>query len=124
MEKSRAKILIVDDNPSIRSFLKVPLSAKYDIIEAENAEQAKELYSREKPNLIILDLGLPNKDGFHVLETVRKKQKDYETKVIILTVRDDNISRNRADDLEADHYVTKPFRFGDVYELITNYLDG
>lgn len=120
MAKDKKKILIVDDNPSIRSFLKVPLSSEYDISEASTAEEAKEQYSQQEPDLIILDLGLPDEDGFEVLYMIREENNDMDTKVVILTVRDDGVSRDKAAKLKADEYVTKPFRFGDVYEIISD----
>src|SRR5690606_22560925 len=103
-----------DDNQSIRTFLKIPLSSRYDIDEAENARSAVEKFNQNNPDLVILDLGLPDHDGFYVLEKIR--QQETNAKVIILTVRDDNQSRSKAKKLGADFYMTKPFRFKEISE--------
>jgi len=115
-------ILIVDDNPSIRTFLKVPLQSKFNIIQAASAEEAIDMYMKKGPELVILDLGLPDKDGFHVLEEVRKK--DDTTKVIILTARDDNESREKSKKLGANEYMTKPFRFSEILDVIEGQLSA
>lgn len=117
---NKNKILLIDDNPSIRTFLRVPLSSSFEILEAESAANGLELYQTNLPNLVILDLGLPDKEGFYVLEKIRAK--DDETKVIILTVRDDSDSRKKAQELGADYYLTKPFRYGEIVNLINDFI--
>lgn len=104
---TQTTILIVDDEPKIVRFVKTSLSlAGYNLITAETGTEALELYEKEKPDLIILDLGLPDVDGFDVLNDVRA----YSTvPILILTARDDEKDKVKGLELGADDYLTKPF---------------
>jgi len=100
-------ILIVDDEAAIRRFLKTGLGAHgYETIAAETGEVALERVQRDKPDLVILDLGLPDQDGLQVLERIRGQSL---VPVIVLSVRPDERIKVKALDLGADDYVTKPF---------------
>ncbi len=103
----RKTILIVDDEPKIQRFLKTSLNlAGFNVIAAETGEQALSLYEMEPPDILILDLGLPDIDGLEVLRKIRL----YSTvPVIILTARDDEADKVRGLELGADDYLTKPF---------------
>jgi two-component system, OmpR family, KDP operon response regulator KdpE len=100
-------ILIIDDEPKIVRFIKTSLSlAGYNLLTASTGQSALAQYEQEQPDLIILDLGLPDVDGFEVLREVRS----YSTvPVIILTARDDEKDKVRGLELGADDYLTKPF---------------
>jgi two-component system, OmpR family, KDP operon response regulator KdpE len=100
-------ILIIDDEPKIVRFIKTSLSlAGYNLLTASTGQSALAQYEQEQPDLIILDLGLPDVDGFDVLREVRS----YSTvPVIILTARDDEKDKVRGLELGADDYLTKPF---------------
>ena len=101
------RILVVDDEASIRRFLRSGLTAQgYEILEAETGESAIERVAREKPDLVVLDLGLPDVSGIEVLQRIRRTSL---VPVIILSVRDDEKGKVEALDLGADDYVTKPF---------------
>jgi two-component system, OmpR family, KDP operon response regulator KdpE len=101
------KILIVDDEPAIRRFLRTSLTAQdYTIIEAASGGEALAEIDRAKPDLVILDLGLPDMDGLDVIRRIRGKN---DLPIIILSVRDDERGKVEALDLGADDYVTKPF---------------
>lgn len=100
-------ILIVDDEPKIVRFIKTSLSlAGYNLLIASTGQSALAQYEQEQPDLIILDLGLPDIDGFEILREVRS----YSTvPVIILTARDDEKDKVKGLELGADDYLTKPF---------------
>ncbi|NDJ33166.1 MAG: response regulator transcription factor [Chloroflexi bacterium] len=100
-------ILIVDDEPKIIRFLNTTLELSgYTILQAENGMQAIEVYEANRPDLIILDLGLPDIDGLDVLKHIRT----YSTvPVVILTARDGEADKVRGLELGADDYLTKPF---------------
>lgn len=102
-----SKILIVDDESSIRRFLRVSLENEgYAVIEAgTGADGLRELIGA-RPNIVILDLGLPDVDGQVVLKKIREWSK---VPVIVLTVKDDESSKVAALDSGADDYLTKPF---------------
>jgi len=100
-------ILIVDDEPKIVRFIRTSLSlAGYNLLTAGTGQIALSQFEQEQPDLIILDLGLPDADGFEVLRELRS----YSTvPIIILTARDDEKDKVRGLELGADDYLTKPF---------------
>jgi two-component system KDP operon response regulator KdpE len=102
------RILVVDDEPAIRRFLRTSLTAQgYQIIEADTAKAALEAMRRNVPDVLVLDLGLPDRDGFEVIQEVRGAGSALP--IIVLSSRADEAGKVRALDLGADDYVTKPF---------------
>ncbi len=102
------RILVVDDEPAIRRFLRTSLTAQgYQIIEAETAKVALESMRRNLPDVLVLDLGLPDRDGFEVIQELRGAGSALP--IIVLSSRADEAGKVRALDLGADDYVTKPF---------------
>ncbi len=100
-------ILVVDDEPQIRRFLRTSLSAQgYRLSEAGSAAAAVATARAENPDLVVLDLGLPDDDGYGVIEKLRAIS---QVPIIVLSVRNDEQGKVRALDLGADDYVTKPF---------------
>ena len=107
------RILIVDDEPQIRTLLKNTLGrAGYAVVEAASGKEALNARNIDHPDLILLDLGLPDRDG---LELVAKLRGDPGLPVIVVSARDDTEQKVAALDLGAADYVTKPF---DTDELL------
>lgn len=112
MTETTAKVLVVDDEPQIRRFLRIGLSSHgYEVIEADNGREALRLTTVRKPDLVLLDLGLPDGDGHEVVRSLREWSR---VPVIILSVRDGEDDKIRALDAGADDYVTKPFSVGEL----------
>ena len=112
MSALAARILVVDDEPPIRKLLRTGLGTQgYDVLEAATGKAALETLAA-KPDLIILDLGLPDMQGLDVLAIVRDGGSDVP--VIILSSREDEAGKVRAFDLGADDYVTKPFGMNEL----------
>ncbi|MGH6762121.1 MAG: response regulator transcription factor [Phyllobacterium sp.] len=108
MTISTVKILIVDDEPPIRKLLRVGLAAEgYTIIESINARDALERVAEDRPDLILLDLGLPDMAGHDLLAKWRNELLDLP--ILILSSRTDEAGIVKALELGADDYVTKPF---------------
>lgn len=104
---NKYKILLVEDDENIRIMVGAMLeSAGYQIIETRSCAAAITLASSHIPDLILLDLGLPDRDGMELLELVRKNDL---TPIIILSARSDEAEKVRAFDLGANDYITKPF---------------
>ncbi|RZG76795.1 response regulator [Acinetobacter sp. WCHAc060025] len=104
---STTHILIIDDETQIRKFLDIALRAQgYKTLLAENGQKGLELLALQGADLIILDLGLPDLDGFDVLKELRIWSK---TPVIVLSVRADEVEKVKLLDAGANDYVTKPF---------------
>jgi two-component system KDP operon response regulator KdpE len=107
-----AKILVVDDEEQIRRALKSILSArKYDVVLAENGEQAIDLAIDHNPELIILDISMPGIDG---IEVCRELRTWYTGPIIVLSVRAGDSDKITALDTGADDYLTKPFSAGEL----------
>jgi two-component system, OmpR family, KDP operon response regulator KdpE len=102
-----AKVLIVDDEPSILATMAPLLRSRgYDVETAMTGRTAVESVEREKPDLIVLDLGLPDMDGIEVCRIVRERST---TPIVVLSARGAERDKVRALDTGADDYVTKPF---------------
>lgn len=107
------RILIVDDERAIRRTLRVALAARgYVVIEAANGAEALEKSVSSHPDVIVLDLGLPDVDGIEVIREIRKRAK---TPIVILSVRDDVADKVEALDAGADDYLTKPFSITELH---------
>lgn len=107
MKNNRYKILVVEDEPNINEFVCTLLEAGgYQVIPAYSGKNAKLLYNSHRPDLIILDLGLPDMDGMEVLDYVRETSL---TPVIVLSARDGEMDKVKALNMGANDYVTKPF---------------
>jgi two-component system, OmpR family, KDP operon response regulator KdpE len=101
------KVLVIDDEPPIRKLLRMGLTTQgYEILEAPTGRKSLELLA-QKPDLVILDLGLPDIQGLALLRVIRARNESVP--VVVLSSRGDEASKVEALDLGADDYVTKPF---------------
>lgn len=106
------KILVIDDEPQIRKFLRISLTATgYKVVEAETGVQGADAAKAESPDLVILDLGLPDIDGQEVITLIREHS---QVPIIVLSVRADETDKVEALDRGADDYVVKPFGIGEL----------
>jgi len=105
-------VLVVDDEPPIRRFLRTSLGAAgYRVVTAEDAAGALTSLAAEKPDVVILDLGLPDRSGLEVITEIRKRSP---VPIIVLSARSDERVKVQALDLGADDYVAKPFGMGEL----------
>lgn len=106
-------ILIVDDEAPIRRLLRTSLAAQdFEIFEAATAAEAEAALAREKPDLVLLDLGLPDADGLDLIRAWRARGD--RTPIVVLSARGEETAKVAALDLGADDYVTKPFGIGEL----------
>lgn len=113
---SKEKVLIVDDEESIRLFLRLTLTAQgYETLEAVSGKEALTKAAIEKPDIVILDIGLPDIDGIEVTRSLREWT---QIPIIILSVRGSEKDKVAALDLGADDYLTKPFVVGELLARI------
>ncbi len=104
---NQGRILIVDDEPQIRKFLRVALEAHgFTVVEAETGQAGVNKTALERPDLVVLDLGLPDMDGKTVIARIREWS---QVPVLILSVRQDEMEKVAALDAGANDYVVKPF---------------
>jgi two-component system KDP operon response regulator KdpE len=107
MSAAPVKVLVIDDEPPIRKLLHMGLGTQgYDILDAPNGKTALELMAQH-PDIVILDLGLPDIRGHELLRLLRSR--DGQVPIVVLSSRDDEAGKVEALDLGADDYVTKPF---------------
>ena len=110
---NRPKVLVVDDEPHIRRLLRTTLErSNYEVIEAAGAREALDRLTNSQPDIVLLDLGLPDRDGLELVPLIRKQSK---VTLLVISARDATDQKVAALDLGADDYVTKPF---DTEELL------
>jgi two-component system KDP operon response regulator KdpE len=113
-------LLVIEDEPPIRRFLRASLTnAGYRITESATGDEGLRMAASQPPDLVILDLGLPDLDGHVVLERLREW---YSAPVIVLSARDQETQKIQALDHGADDYVTKPFGIGELLARVRTAL--
>lgn len=109
MKPAGYKILIIDDEPDVTRAVKLTITIQepdWQVLEAHSGEQGLELVGRQSPDLVLLDLAMPNMHGLDVLRQIRLFSN---VPVIILSVKDDELDKVRGLELGADDYIVKPF---------------
>ena len=120
MTATPIRVLVVDDEPPIRKLLRTGLGTQgYQTLDAPNAKTALELMA-DKPDLVILDLGLPDMQGLDLLREIRARWEDLP--IVVLSSRGDETAKVEALDLGADDYVTKPFGMEELLARIRTAL--
>ncbi len=113
------KILVVDDHPDIVRLLQISLRAEgHALLAAYDGVEALETARRERPDIVILDVVMPELDGYRVLHRIKSDPELEDTVVIMLTVRDQPEDVTLGLDIGADFYVTKPFRPTEIASLV------
>lgn len=116
MKKNGSKILVVDDEPAIRKFLRTALdSYGYSIYEAARGEDALVSVATERPDIVLLDLGLPDMDG---IEVTRRLREWTQVPIVVISVRDQESEKVSTLDAGADDYLTKPFGIAELMARI------
>jgi two-component system KDP operon response regulator KdpE len=117
----RTPLLVVDDEPPIRRLLRTSLGAEgFEVFEADCAEKAFATIDAKKPEIVILDLGLPDLDGLDVIRRIR--QSGSKLPIVVLSSRGDERGKVEALELGADDYVTKPFGIAELVARIRTAL--
>ena len=112
MSNNKFKVLVVEDEANICSFIETLLETNgYQALVAHTCSMGLTLFASHNPDLVILDLGLPDRDGLELIRTVRQK---YMTPIVVLSARTTEKDKIEALDLGANDYVTKPFGTGEL----------
>ena len=119
MSEPAVRVLVVDDERSIRRFLKASLGSQFVIFEATSGEEALSAVASDRPDVIILDLGLPDLDG---VEVIRRLREWSQIPIIIISVREQEKDKIAALDAGADDYLTKPFSVGELMARLRSAL--
>lgn len=111
MSSKAYKILLVDDEPDILEFMEYNLKKeKYSVFTANNGKEALQVAKREKPDLIILDIMMPEMDGIETCRALREMPEFRNTLIAFLTARNEDYSQVAGFDVGADDYITKPIK--------------
>jgi DNA-binding response OmpR family regulator len=117
-------VLIVDDAPNIVLSLEFLMKKEgYDVRSVSNGEEAMEAIAEKTPDLILLDVMMPRKDGYEVCQELRANQDWKNIKIIMLTAKGRDVEREKGLALGADDYVTKPFATQELVEKVKTLLD-
>jgi DNA-binding response OmpR family regulator len=115
----KKKILAVDDEPNILMSIEFILEMEgYEVHTARDGEEALEIAGRVRPDLILLDINMPRKDGYEMCRILREREDMAGTKVIMLTAKGQTLEKKKGLEVGADEYVTKPFSAEDLLEKI------
>lgn len=118
-------VLVVDDEPNIVLSLEFLLKKEgYDVRVARNGEDAIRLVRERRPDLILLDVMLPVRDGYDVCETIRANPAWKAIPILMLTAKSREVEREKALALGANDYVTKPFSTRELVERVKRMLDA
>ena len=119
---NKFKVLIIEDEINICNFVKTILETNgYQVVYAPSAAEGKTMFLSHRPDLLILDLGLPDLDGTEVIKQVRE---EAGTPIIILSARTNEADKVKALDLGADDYITKPFGTNELLARVRAALRG
>lgn len=116
------KILIADDEPSVRLLVKKLLSDNYIVLEASNGEEAVSVTRTEKPDLILMDILMPKMDGYTACYAIKTDEVTKGIPVVMLTAVAHKLNKQLSEAMDADGYITKPFSFQDLKDTISQFL--
>ncbi|MCL5262761.1 MAG: response regulator [Acidobacteria bacterium] len=121
------KILIVDDEAHLRMLIQQALEDLEDegaeLVTASNGEEALDAIREHQPNLVVLDVMMPKKNGFDVCHTVKNEWGQTHTRIILLTAKGQEFDKQRGEEVGADLYMTKPFDPDMLVEKVRHLLD-
>ena len=121
---SKAKILIVDDDDSMRAMVKLRLSDTYEVVDTGNPVQALELALQHKPAAILLDLMMPDLDGWEVYQRLKANPKTTSVPIIVVTARAQSIDKILGLHIaKVDDYITKPFSPAELLASVERVLN-
>jgi len=118
----KQKILVVDDESNIRLLVKNMLGNRYNVVEAGDGDEAIIQAEKEKPDLIMLDILMPGKDGFTTCNQLKANKATKGTPVIMVTALQHKLDEKLALSLKADGYMRKPFTSDDLLNAIRSVL--
>ena len=122
MHKQQRKILIVDDEMSIRLLASSILGEDYIVLEASNGEEAMSIARSQKPDLILMDILMPKVDGYSACHAIKKDAATSAIPVVMVTALGQELNKKLAERVGADGYVVKPFGVNDLRGTVAQFL--
>ncbi len=120
MEKK--KVLIVDDEENVRHLVRRMLGKKHVVLEAKDGEVAINIVHNQRPDIILMDIMMPNLDGYTACHTIKHDPVTKTIPVVMLTAIGQELNKRLAKEMGADGYVTKPFKLADLMDIIDRFL--
>jgi len=122
---SKKRILIIDDEPELVKAITVRFKASgYEVISADDGQQGLDKAEEIKPDLILLDIIMPKKDGYEVCKNLKSKPKTKDIPILILTAAGQQGLKKRCMEAGADEVIKKPFETTELLELVNKFLQG
>ena len=121
---SNKTILIADDEPDIRLMVSRMLGKDYFVLEAADGDEAVNVARVRKPDLILMDIMMPGKDGYSACHSIKSDPSTKSIPVVMVTGIDHHLNVKLSAEVGADGYVTKPFSLEDLLEVIGRFLPG
>lgn len=115
-------VLIVDDEPNVRRLLRTILKKQFNVFEAEDGAQAVEAVNKKKPDIILMDMMMPNMDGLTACSTIKKNSVTKSIPVIMVTAIGFELNIKLSQQMGASGYITKPFSAEDLFDKIEQVL--
>lgn len=121
---SRKKIMVVEDEESLLKLESILLTSRgYQVCSMQNGREALDSLQKESPDLVLLDVMLPEIDGFEVCRQIKENPLTCHIPVILLTAKKGREDMARGEEVKADWYITKPFKSAMVIETIQRFLN-
>ena len=121
-QTDKRKILVVDDEPNVRRLVHTMLKKKFIVLEAEDGRQAIDIACTERPDLILMDIMMPQMDGYTSCYALKKEPTTKLIPVLMLTAIDLKLNLKFSQEMGADGYITKPFTPKALLDNITQFL--
>jgi len=118
------KILIADDEPDIRLMVTRMLGKDYQVLEAADGDQAVNLARLHRPDLILMDIMMPEKDGYSACTAIKSDPDTSYIPVIMVTGIDHQLNIKLSEEMGADGYITKPFSLDELLNVVSRYARG
>ena len=119
----KTSILIADDEQNIRALVKRFLSDKFTVLEAGDGEEAVYMTRKHEPVLILMDIMMPNVDGYNACFTIKNDRATEKIPVVMLTGLGFELNKKLAEEVGADGYMTKPFTLEKLLDTISRFLE-
>jgi len=120
----KKRILVVDDEPNIRLLVKNMLGNRYNVVEAGDGNEAVTQAEKEKPDVVLLDILMPGKDGFTTCNQLKANKATKDIPVVMVTALQHKLDEKLALSLKADGYLRKPFTSDDLLNVIRSALSA
>ena len=118
----KEKILVVDDEENVRRLLRSMLGNKYIVLEAKDGEVAIDIARSQRPDIILMDIMMPNIDGYTACYTIKQDPATKTIPVVMLTAVGQELNKKLAQEMGADGYITKPFGLLELLNTVERFL--